>query len=323
MFVLTAKISFPLSRGRKEIIIRQPSHVHIESSWKRLTDIAVITLPRNVSYFDKNNIKDVFRSNDPVKIELGYDGNNIKEFEGYVTRASADMPVKIYCEDAMYKVKQLPAHISLKESTLQNLLFTLVPDFDVDALEVDLGGVRYANSTVAQVLEDLKRKYNLYSYFQNGTLIVGKIYADQSNDDLVALDLEKNVASNNLQYRNADDIKIKVKAVSTQPDGTKISIEVGDDGGEVRQLTYYNIKIKEALTKIAEEDLRKYKVDGFSGQVTTFGQPIIQHGGKVALTSELYQDRSGTYYADSVVIDWGDNAKYRRKVALGEKVTTS
>lgn len=321
MPVLTAHIQFPASREREEIIIHQPSQVHIESGWKRLTDTAVITLPRNVEFFDKNKVRETFMANDPVTIQLGYDGDNVTEFTGYVVRASAEIPIKIYCEDLMYKIKQVPAHISLPQTTSQELLEQLLPDITIDALEVNLGAVRYANTTVAMVLDDLKRKMNLYSYVQKGILVVGKIYADDTDARTTVLHLEKNVAAQNLTYKNADDIRILVKAVSTLTDGTKITAEIGDEGGEVRQLAYYNIEDEVSLKKLATEDLRKYKVDGFTGDVTTFGQPVINHGEKVYIESDLYEDRSGIYYVDGVVIDWGDNAKYRRKVTIGDRVT--
>lgn len=320
MLVLTAHIQFPASREREEIIIHQPSQVHIESGWKRLTDTAVITLPRNVEFFDKNKVRETFMANDPVTIQLGYDGDNVTEFTGYVVRASAEIPIKIYCEDLMYKIKQVPAHISLPQTTLQELLEQLLPDITIDALEVNLGAVRYANKTVATVLQDLKRDKGLYSYIQGGKLIVGKIYAD-NNSSTTKLHLEKNIVRHNLIYKNKDDIKILVRAVSTLSNGKKIFIDVGDLDGEIRQLTYYNIEDVESLKKLAEIDLRKYKVDGFTGDVTTFGQPVINHGEKVYIESDLYEDRSGIYYVDGVVIDWGDNAKYRRKVTIGDRVT--
>lgn len=321
MLVLTAKITFPASRDRQEIIIRQPSNVHIESGWKRLTDTAVITLPRNVEFFDKNNVRDVFKANDPVIIELGYDGDNVQEFEGFVVRTSAEIPIQIYCEDLMYTLKQLPAHISLQNATLEQLLTALIPDIEIDALEVNIGTVRYANTTVAKVLEDLKNKMGLYSYIQNGVLVCGKIYADDTDVSTVVVHLEKNVASHRLAYRNADDIRILVKAVSTLPNGKKLSVSTGDEGGEVRQLPYYNITDKASLLKIAQEDIKKYKVDGYAGDLTTFGKPIINHGTKVFIESDLYGDRAGLYYAEAVVIDWGETAKYRRKVTIGDRVT--
>ncbi len=321
MLVLNAHIVFAQSRGRKELNLRKPANVRIEKSWKVLTDTAIITLPRNVADFDKQKVSDVFRPGDPVTINLGYNGQFTQEFIGFVSRVSADIPIQIHCEDAMWKLKQIPVHTSFPKATLQELLFTIVEDYAVDALEVDLGKVRYANTTVAKVLDDLKRTYGLYSYMSDDTLVCGKIYGDDTNIAPVTLHLEKNVHKNGnrLEYKNADDLNIKVKAVSTMPDGKKISVEVGDETGETRQLTYYNITNEADLKKLAEEDLRKFKVDGYRGTLTTFGLPVVEHGYKVQLESDLYPDRAGLYYVESVSVRFGEGYQYSRTITLGDR----
>lgn len=319
--MLCAHITFAASRTRAELVLRKPSSVLINKSWKLLTDSAVIVIPRNVADFDNQKVNEVFRAGDPVEIKLGYNGDFYKEFTGYITRVSADAPITIYCEDEMWKLKQIPVHISLAKTSLQNLLFNIVQDYEVDALEVEIGKVRYANSTVARVLDDLKRTFGLYSYIRDTTLVVGKIYADDTSVVPVKLHLEKNVHGNgnNLEYRNADDLLIKVKAVSTQPDGKKISVEVGDEGGETRQLSYYNITEEAELKKLAQEDLRKFKVDGYRGTLTTFGWPPVEHGYKAEVKSELYPDRNGLYYVETVAVQFGQSYQYKRVLTLGDK----
>jgi hypothetical protein len=314
-----AHITFGASRGREALHIYKPETVKVDKSWRLLTDVAVITMARNVIDFDKENVNEVFKVGDPVQIELGYNGEYYTEFIGFISIVSADIPIKIFCEDAMWKLKQLPAHISLKETTLQNLLQQLVTGYTVDALEIDMGTVRYADQTVAKVLDSLRSKYGFFSYMQGQTLVVGKIYGDDSDLVPINLHLERNVQRNNLEYRNAGEIKIKIKAVATLPDGKKIQVEVGADGGESMRLPYFGITSEESLLKIAELDYTKYNVDGFHGSVTTFGIPAIEHGNKVNLSSDLYKDREGLYYVESVSVLFGGSYKYQRKVTLGDK----
>jgi hypothetical protein len=152
-------------------------------------------------------------------------------------------------------------------------------------------------------------------------LVCGKIFADDTDLVPVKLHLEKNVVNNDLNYKNKEDVLIRINAVSTLKNGDKIEVKVGDESGEERQLTYYGIEVKAELTKLANEDLKKYKVDGFTGSVTCYGIPHINHGNKVELKSDLYPDRDGTYYVEETIIDFTDNAEYRRKVQLGDKVT--
>jgi len=318
--VMSAKITFLKTDSRKEIVIKKITSVKIESSWKMLTDKATIVLPRKVKYFDINNIKSTFKKGDPIKIELGYDGKLIKEFEGYVTKVSADIPIVIECEDEMYQLKKIPVNISLKSSSLQNLLNKIVPGYSVDALEVEIGSQRHAKSTVAKVLKYLQEEFSLYSYMKGKQLVVGKVYADDSDVEPIRLHLEKNVVNNDLNYKSKEDVLIKIIAVSTLKNGDKIEAQIGDEDGEERQLSYYNIELKAELEKLAKEDYKKYKVDGFDGTVKLFGIPIIRHGYKVELKSDLYPDRNGTYYVERTIIDFDDSPQFRRTIQLGDKV---
>lgn len=320
VLTMVAKITFPENRGRKEIIIKKPSAVTIQSSWKRLTDVATVYLPRNVKFFDKNKVKEVFRSGDPIKIELGYNGQLTSEFTGFIRRVSADTPIVIDCEDAMFKLKRQKVNVSYKSIMLEDLLKSIVTGYKIDALEVNIGSVRYANTTVSEVLEDIKQNLGLYSYMKEDTLVCGKIYADDTDINTINLHLEKSVANNTLEYLNADDVLIKLIAVSTDPKGKKTRVEVGDDDGEQRKLTYFNIASKEDLKILAEKDLKKYKVDGYKGAVATFGIPFISHGSKVNLISDLYPERNGVYYVERVDISFDSSPMFRRNVQLGEKV---
>lgn len=325
---MISRITFPERGTRKELILRNIESVHIESGWKRLTDTAVITLPRKAIYLEEGKttstlklVKQLFKKGDPVLIELGYNGNYQKEFEGYITHVSADIPIKIKLEDEMYQLKKLPVNISFKQTSLNGLLKKIIPGYQVDALEVELGALRFAKTTVAKVLEYLKDEYSLYSYMDGKKLVCGKIYADNSDQEIIDLHLEKNVVNNDLNYKDKEDVLIRITAVSTLANGTKVEVTVGDESGEERQLTYYGIELKAELEKIAKEDLKKYKVDGFTGSIKTFGQPTINHGMKVNLTSDLYPDRNGVYHVEDVIIDFNDTPEYRRKIQLGEKVT--
>jgi len=317
-YAMVAKIVFPATDNRKEIIIRNPLSVSVESGWELLTDRAIIKLPRNVSAFDKKKVKEYFRKGDAVLVELGYDGSFFKEFEGYISKEpTANVPIEIKCEDEMWKLKQLPVNISQKETTLQRLLNAIIGDYKLDALEVEIGTVRFAKTTVAKVLEELKKNFGLYSYMKGKTLVCGQIYADDIGT--VNYHLEKNVLENNLKYKSATDTRIEVRAVSTQKDGSKIEVTVGDEGGEQRQLSHYNIKSKVELKKLAELDLERFKRDGLDGSITTYGVPFVAHGYKAILASDLYEDRNGTYYVENVKTMFSRDG-FRRVVQLGLKV---
>mgnify|MGYP006086885147 CR=1 FL=1 len=207
---MVCKITFAATESRPELILRNVNAVHIESGWKRLTDTAEITLPRKAIYLEQGKttvsfyeVKEYFKRGDAVIIELGYNGNYVTEFTGYITHVSADIPIKIKLEDEMYQLKKLPVNISFKTTSLQKLLKEIIPGYEVDALEVELGSLRFAKTTVAKVLEFLKDEYSLFSYMDGKKLVSGKIfnagYENQSVNHLA--NLVKKVVG--------DDVKIK------------------------------------------------------------------------------------------------------------------
>lgn len=311
-------IEFPEHEGRAAFSIRKVHRIEIESSWKLLTDRARIELPRNVKDFEKEKVREVFRRGAPVVIYFGYNGTLIEQFRGYITQVSADIPIVIKCEDEMWRVKQLPVNLSYKNVLLDELLKAIAPGYEVDALEgVQLGGVRFSKTTAGKVLEKLQQEWNLYSYMEGSTLKCGKYYADDTEEKPVNFDLERNAVSNDLNYKKKEDILIKIRAVSTLSNGNKLEVIVGDENGEERQLSYYNIRIKGELEVLATKDLEKHKRDGFDGSFTAFGIPSVRHGLKVKLTSSLYEDRSGLYYIDSVNKQYSSEG-IRQDIQLGD-----
>lgn len=317
--IMCAKITFAAIRDRAEMVIKRPTKVHIQSSWEELTSTAEITIARNVKFFDKQRVNDVFRPGDPVIIELGYDGKFLKEFAGYVAHVSADIPIVLKCEDEMYKLKRIPVNYSASNVTLEKLLKDICPGYKVDALEgVKLGAVRLPKTSVAKVLEKLEQDWNLHSYMRGDQLVCGKYYSTLSDDKPVKFHLEKNIVSNALNYRNKEDVLVKIKGSSILINGKKLDYEFGEDGGDRLDLTYYNIQLKAELEHLVKLDYEKRKQDGFDGTITAFGTPSVIHGQKANIISTLYPDRIGIYYIKGVEKTW-DPEGYRQIIKLGDK----
>lgn len=319
VLAMCAHITFDKTDSRNAIELYRCTSVKSETSWKNIINTATIVLPRNVKDFDKMKVKNIFKRGDAVTVRLGYNGTLNEEFKGYIVGVSADIPISIKLEDEMYKIKRLPVNYSNNNCYLPDMIRHIAPGYDCDVAEYHIGSVRYAKMTVGAVLQKLKDDYKLYSYFQNGKLIVGKIYSDQQNT--IDIDLDR-VIENNLEYKTKDDKQIQIEATSTLVKGDKIKVTVGDAGGEVRQLTYFNIKDKEQVKQLAQKDYDKYMAPGFEGNIETLGMPVIHHGDKLNIKSGLYPDRNGLYYADSVTVVW-EKAKYHRTIDVGQKVTSN
>ena len=179
-------------------------NVEIKSSYKSLTDTAIITMPQKVytdtkgfdqSLFKNANgeektIHDFFKLQNYIEIFLGYDGDYKPAFRGYITGVQSDITATISCEDAMYAFKKVKA---VKDADVQNpgdtlnLVATnpttnvenfnpktffekrikeLKLPFTVNALDEELGNIMInRNQSLAQVFEMLKDK-GIYTYFK-------------------------------------------------------------------------------------------------------------------------------------------------------------
>lgn len=317
---MIAKLVFPATENRDyTVTIRKVESVTIESSWELLTDTAVITMPRNVKFFEKRKVREVFRNGDPVEIWLGYDDETklIKEFSGYVVSVSADIPIELKCEDKMFELKKHPVNYAMKSTKLSDLIKAIVPEgMDIDVADFDLSKQRFPNTTAAKVLEQLQEG-NIYSYFKGETLVVGKIYTDDEEPPVV-FNFSRNVVDNKLQYRLKDEVLILIKATSTLPKGKKITVEFGDKGGVNQNLAYYNIPSKNELLKLCKLDYEKYKQDGYQGDLNVFGIPSVHHGMKARVISDLYPDRDGTYWIKRVIKSFNDQG-YRQALNLDQR----
>lgn len=316
---MAAHITFGSAHGRPELSMRRVSSVRIESSWSEFTDRAEIVLPRKVRDFQKYKIGEVFQVGDPVVIRLGYGTEQLPvEFEGYISDVGEGIPVKLMCENEMFRLKRGNVLISKAHTTLRELLKAIAPGYKIDCPDMPLGAVRYSNVAPIKVLEDLKNEAGISTYFDKKVLRSGIIYADQSDKPTVKVLLEKNAVSENLNKRSSSTEKVTIKAISLLNNGKKLEVKVGDEGGTSVKRIYHGIEVEAELRKQAENDLKKYKVDGFDGSVILFGIPRVEHGMKIELNSQIYENIKGTYYIDKVIKEFSPNG-YRQEVSIGGK----
>lgn len=307
--------------------------IEVESSWRELGDVATIELP-NLS----GRLEQAFQVGDPVEIQLGYNGQNVPVFEGYISRISPKIPFVLECEDGIFHAKRTLINsgsgLSYKSISLPDLI-TEITGSDIllgDIPQVTLSPYRLeAGVTVAKALDKLKEDYLLVAYYRGDQLFVGLPYTEfngSDNDDDIAAGRyaayslngpRANVIEDDLTWKRADDMKLQARAVSILPDNSRIEVTVGDQDGERRSLFFRNIRSKTELEALATAELTRLKYDGYEGSIETFGIPRVIHGATASLSDIRYPERSGNYLVDKVTTSWGTNG-YRRKVQLGPSV---
>ena len=254
--------------------------LELNSSWDSLTDTCKISLPSKIWHkgkFTDLAASELIKRGDIVRVQLGYNEAVEPEFSGFVAKVNVGSPLVIDCEDAAFLLKKGSITRSFRSVKLKELLEQISPLPLGVVADVSLGQFRISNATPAQILEELQKTYGLVSFVQNDELYsgvpypkIGKIHKFIYGNNIIEEKSE-------LYYRRANEIKLKIRAISIMPDNSKHEIEIGDPEGEIRILNFYNIP-KIDLEKLAEQEAEKLRFDGFQGRLETFGYPSVRHG---------------------------------------------
>ncbi len=327
MYVLSADIRIITKTGTLKFT--RVNEVQIVSSAKVLEDTATIKIPttarleRSGDFISEVETAKVFAVGDQVSIKVGYDGNLVEEFRGYVAKINPATPLEIECVDAVWLLRRKNCKASFKNTTLKALLNFILEGTGV-AVKGDIPSISFnvfylKNVTAASALQKLKDEYGLTMYLKNFTeLHVG--ITSFTDNVVVKYGLGQNVIDNDLEWVNEDDTRIKIKAIHIRKNNTKVEKETGDADGELRTLYFYNLESGADLEKMALAEIRKYKYSGYKGGLTTFLLPAVNVGNVARLTDPLYADRAGNYLVDKVETTYGTGGA-RRKVSLGLKVS--
>lgn len=309
-------------KGKLQIgkyILNTFTSVKIETSWRALTDRATIKISNQGHKLDgKVNVGDA------VKIWLGYDNESNLEFEGYISEIHPNRPYEIVCEDEMYQLKRQEVNKSWKQITLKELIKFLVPTANIDNVpELVLSPFRLPYTTKAKALQTLKDDFGIISYFRGKELIVKLAYTDTSNLKHVKYDFQRNIIplKTKLVYRTKQDVKVKIKTISTTSKGQHITAEYGDEGGDTYTLLMPNINDKNTLLKLAKQEHDKWSFEGYQGEFVTWLLPFCQHSQIAELKDSLNPAKDGNYYIDSVVTEVTKTGGCRRTIKPGIKVS--
>ncbi len=314
-YALYGEIVFPEHQGRQGFKIRRFNDVKIESSWQSLTGTAEITIPRRVKDFDCMNVTEWFRESDPVEIYLGYNGNLVSEFTGYLAKVPVGIPLVLSLEDEMFQLKRKTVSVSFQNPTLKELLSAIAPGYKIVCDEsAILGSVRFSNMAASAILDELK-KTGIHSWF------VGKeLHAmNASRIDIAPLEVQlERTAGESLKQKAIEDTLVVISLLRKV--GKKIKVEYGEKGAGkriTRELSGISITEAELLAE-AKKIYNESKRPGLDGDITLFGLPRVVHGMKINLKSAIYPEKDGVYYIDSVTKTFSEQG-YRQQCKLGDK----
>lgn len=316
MFRLCAKIEI---KGDRAWSFDFVNAVEITRDTEKLTTEAKITMPKKVKWDKADKIP--VKRGDSVKISLGYDDNLQTAFVGYVRDVGFKTPIVITCEDEMFKLKQMPTKKKAYRSvSLETLLKDQGISYRLNIMgEQALGAYRVTADTVAALLGKLSEQ-GIRSFFryENGALVLycGVLFERDTRPAQVFKTGLNIISDQSLQQQKAENMRLRVKAVSLMPDNKKIKVEVGDADGEHRTLHTYN-KTESELKAWAEQEIKRLKRDGLTGSFTTFGHTLVDCLDAIGIVIDGV--KSGVYQVKKNIVKYGDGG-YRQEITLGLRV---
>lgn len=301
----------------------------IEASTSQLSATATIQIPRsavmtvNGRFLTEVETAKEFPNGSDVVIRMGYNGNLVEEFRGYVKKVTSGAPVTIECEDAIYLLRKQRINKSWRHVTLQEVIYEILKGSPIKAIEpmpnIVFSPLYIHDTNGAAALQKLKDNLGLIIRVVDGNRLYVS-YTERNDSKATTLRITENVISDELEWVDERDVRLKAKAVSIRKDNTRLEAEVGDPDGDQRTLYFYNINSTKELKEIATKELQKYKYTGVQGSLNTFLVPVVQPGQTALIRDPLYPRRNGDYLVDKVVTTFGEGGG-RRRIYPGLKVS--
>ncbi|AMO19228.1 hypothetical protein [Flavobacterium columnare] len=310
--------------------------IKIESTVQALTDTAKIELPREfrnaVDAVGKTiniagkSILDLMKRGDSVKIELGYDKNLETEFEGYVTKIGAEMPLLLECEDEMFQLKKAPRVTKfIKSGKLIDILKAVLPSkYQIECNgDYSIGKWLIEDATPYNVLEELREKAGIRAYFKNPTTLAVGMVVDFKAEKVHKFNFSENVRrGSNLKFEQKESKPIFLTVESKQANGTVLKLSKGEKGGDEKTVKLWPNMTKSELEVWANKQQTSVSYDGFDGTLDGWCYPRTKPGHAAQLYRPFYKDRhqDGRYFIESVTIDVNGTDGIKRANTLSYKL---
>lgn len=323
MLRLTCKTQI---QGKQTWELHQISECEITRDTATLTDTCKLTIPQNIKWRSNSALEGhPINRGDKVRVWLGYNDRLELAFQGYVRSVGQKAPIVIECEDEMFKLKSQPAKpLAYKKVNLDTLLRDQGISYQTKILgEQELGQYRVKADTIASLLGELKGQ-GIRSFFRleggEPVLYAGVIFSPKEVENKGHMQVFSNklniISNTNLKQVKADTMRLKVKAISIMPDNKRIKVEVGDKDGELIKLHTYN-KEEGELRKWAEQEVKRRKRDGLTGDFETFGDHLVDKLEVIGI--KLNGIKQGKYQVKKNIIKFGASG-YRQNITLGFRV---
>ena len=334
MFVLNSRITINgiSFSGVHEVRTQCSIHSPADSCTIKIPSVGRVK-PKTGETGSKQALSTLFKENDPVKVELGYNGKLQTEFEGFVRWLYPGDMLTIECEGYIRPLR-LNKNIKgyYKETSVKELLELALKgtDITVDVLgDIPLHNITLDNAGGSDIISEIKKICQgviTIFFIEPKRLWAGLTYTTyKNNTDPFGIGTAKYRIGYNCLRDNSLKIKNPTEPVQiifggTLATGRRISTE-----SEKKVLTNKvhainnNIRSIADLQKIANEMQYQKNYTGFEGSITAFLQPLVRPGYKVHIRDDRYPDSEGDYMAEGVEVVFGMHGA-RRIVEVGPQI---
>lgn len=209
---------------------------------------------------------------------------------------------------------------------------------DESIFDMPLVNIQFSLMSPAAVLEWFKKEVGL-----NITLLGTILYVNiaSNTQDTVYLQTDTNVIQSNLQTTNLQKkssksakgsnsifLRLKLICYFIKTNGTKVSFEIGDENGQLREVFFYNVApganttylgqtVPSNYLTMAQNAMSKMKMDRYSGTIKLFLYPTIQLFDKIVYTDIRFPERNGNYVCSLIKYEINDSGFHKEiKVAF-------
>ncbi|MBY0244509.1 MAG: hypothetical protein K2Q03_03540 [Sphingobacteriaceae bacterium] len=300
--------------------------VRIDKSIHNFMDTARIKIPTSArlrtsatDIGETVQVAQQFKEGDFVQVNLGYNPNLKNEFVGFVRRINFATPLEIECEGYSYQLRKKTITKQFVKSSLKEILNELIKGTDIilhkDVPDMPIDKVIFRGLDGAEALRVLKDKYLVNSFFIDNVLYAGLLYVPNNGKVKYEMYAGNVVDADSLKYRLADEVKVKIKAIHIKPNGQRVEASVGEDGG-VERTVFLSMTDKTQMQERAKSLIKDYQYSGYEGKIKTFLIPKAVPGMIAEINDSRYKERTGAYYIESVLIEFGTSGA-RRVLEIG------
>ncbi|MDK7674395.1 hypothetical protein QP547_01040 [Weeksella virosa] len=308
----------------KEFQLGILAECEIVKSVENLVDTATVILPE--AYMNQVfDLQQKIKRGSEVHIYLGYNGNLVKEFTGYVRQINTnDSSLRFECEDALFLFRKGVNDVQLTKTKVSAIAQYLINQLGVEyqlSCDYDIAFDKFVihQATAYDVLKKLQEETGANIYFdtENKTLHIHPPFTEKGGD--VIYDLHRNVEKSSLEYKTAEDRKVEVTVESVAANGTVQSYTTGTTGGEKVTKKVSSIGA-DGLRIIAENEYRNRMQDAYEGDLTAWLIPYCEPTYTAEIRDSDYPYKNGFYYVKQVKTNFSQNGGVRT-INLGIKLS--